>query len=420
MVPAELPTNESERLAALLAYDIMDTQSEAAFDDLAGLAASILDMPIALVSLLDSERQWFKAKVGLAASETPRQVAFCSHAILHQESVLEVEDARADLRFCENPLVTSDPHIQFYAGAPLVTPDGLALGTLCVIDQKPRKLTEQQRQLLLTLSRQVVTQLELHKKNRELQGLIKQLADSNRELEDFASIVSHDLKEPLRGIYNYAIFLVEDYGEQLDDDNRASLAALTRLAKRMEALIDSLLYYSRVGRVDLARQATDLEKTVDGVLETLSFRLQEAHIAVRRPTPLPTLTCDAARVGEIFRNLLTNAIKYNDKLQKWVEIGAYQGVTGEADHPGQSYPQSATPGQWVFYVRDNGIGIREKHQAKIFGIFKRLHNRDQYGGGTGIGLTIVKKIVERHGGQLWVESTVGEGTTFYFTLQEKA
>jgi light-regulated signal transduction histidine kinase (bacteriophytochrome) len=159
------------------------------------------------------------------------------------------------------------------------------------------------------------------------------------------------------------------------------------------------LQFSRVGRVELSGQETDLNEVVRATLEPLQITLSEEKVEVRIPRPLPKVRCDRVRVGEVFHNLITNAIKYNDKLHKWVEVG-YQGGDGPT----------------VFHVRDNGIGIPSRHHEAVFRIFKRLHGRDKYGGGTGAGLTIVKKIVERHGGRIWVESAPGEGTTFFFTL----
>lgn len=249
----------------------------------------------------------------------------------------------------------------------------------------------------ITARRQAEEQLRYYAE--ELRGKNAELARSNQELDDFAYIASHDLKEPLRGIHNYAMFLLEDYRDRLDDDGRAKLETLTRLAARMETLIDSLLQFSRVGRIELSNVETDLGELVRATLEGLQITLAERRVDVRLSGRLPTVRCDRVRVGEVFHNLIANAVKYNDKPEKWVEVGC-----------------RADGGPPVFYVRDNGIGIAAKHREAVFRMFKRLHGRDKYGGGTGVGLTIVKKIVERHGGRIWIESTPGEGTTFYFTL----
>ncbi len=227
---------------------------------------------------------------------------------------------------------------------------------------------------------------------------------SNKELDDFAYIASHDLKEPLRGIHNYATFLLEDYGDRLDEDGLQKLETLPRLTQRLEDLINALLQFSRLGRVDFAVAETDLDVVLDGVLDTLHISLEERGVEVRRPVPLPMMVCDSARVAEVFRNLVTNALKYNESDQKWIEIG----VRGDEG-----------VGETVFFVADNGIGIREKHKDSVFRIFKRLHSREKYSG-TGAGLTIVKKIVEKHNGKIWVESEFGEGTTFLFTLGGRA
>jgi two-component system, chemotaxis family, sensor kinase Cph1 len=234
-----------------------------------------------------------------------------------------------------------------------------------------------------------------------------ELERSNTELDSFAYIASHDLKEPLRGIHNYSNFLMEDYGSVLNEDGVAKLQTVVRLTQRMEDLINSLLHYSRLGRSELSRQPINLNDLVRQTIDTLKISQPQNPIDFRLPQPLPVISCDRTQISELFTNLLSNAIKYNDSAEKWVEIGFIGGRSqGE---------ETSLEGQ-TFYVRDNGIGIAPQHLERIFQIFKRLHTQDKYGGGTGAGLTIVQKIVERHGGRIWVESLPGEGSTFYFTL----
>lgn len=240
----------------------------------------------------------------------------------------------------------------------------------------------------------------------ELRKLNIELERSNNELDSFAYIASHDLKEPLRGIHNYSQFLIEDYTEVLDDEGQQKLQTLARLAQRMEVLTDSLLYYSRVGRSELSKLPTDLNKVLEDVLESLKVRILETKTTIQIPRELPVVMGDKIRIAEIYTNLISNAIKYNDKPERLIEIG-YDDVKINDEE------QSATQ---VFYVRDNGIGIQEKHFENIFRIFKRLHAQADFGGGSGAGLTITKKIIQRHGGNIWLESKPDEGTTFYFTL----
>ncbi|MBK1988528.1 GAF domain-containing protein [Sphaerospermopsis aphanizomenoides BCCUSP55] len=250
------------------------------------------------------------------------------------------------------------------------------------------------------------------KKADELALINEQLQDSNNELDAFAYIASHDLKEPLRGIHNYANFLLEDYGHQLDADGVHKLDTLMKLTTRMENLINALLHFSRLSRAELNRTDINLNDLVNNVFDLIKMSKSDSQINLQIAKNLPVVKADRVLLEEIYTNLMSNAIKYNEQPEKQIEIGWTIGKPNWSliEHP---CFQNNLP---IFYVKDNGIGIREKHLDSIFRIFKRLHGQSQYGGGTGAGLTIVKKIVERHGGQIWVESKLKAGTTFYFTL----
>jgi GAF domain-containing protein len=178
--------HEKKRLKVLWQYEVLDTVPEALFDDLTELAARICEAPIALISLVDEKRQWFKSKVGTSVTETSRDISFCAHAI-KQSDLFVVPDASKDQRFANNPLVTSDPKIRFYAGAPLITPDGYALGTLCIIDKVPRELRPDQKQALTILARHVVSQLELRRRSRELTDARRENSQAKGQVEQLQS-----------------------------------------------------------------------------------------------------------------------------------------------------------------------------------------------------------------------------------------
>ncbi len=264
--------------------------------------------------------------------------------------------------------------------------------------------------------RSAIIGIVLHKAD-ELAKINIELERSNNELDAFAYIASHDLKEPLRGIHNYSSFLIEDYADVLNEEGISKLQTLVRLTQRMEDLIDSLLHFSRLGRVELLMQKTNLNELVTNIIDILNISQKRTKVDIRIPQPLPVIRCDRVQVSEVFSNLLSNALKYNDKPDKWVEIGFFHSPHA-LEHQQHQEDGGKAEQTIVFYVRDNGIGIREKHLDTIFRIFKRLHAPNRYGGGTGAGLTIAKKIVERHDGKIWVESTYGEGSTFYFTLPQ--
>jgi len=258
--------------------------------------------------------------------------------------------------------------------------------------------------------RMLIMELVISRAER-LADLNADLTRSNEELDAFAYVASHDLKEPLRGIHKYAHQLLEDAAGK-DDEHRKKLEGLMRLTVRMDNLLDSLLHFSRVGRAVLQTEDTDLNEVVTESIEMVDARRAQGSTEITVPRPLPHARCDRVRCREIFVNLLSNALKYNDKPQKRVEVGF---IAPDENRPGPGCPDGSAD-LTIYYVRDNGIGIPARYFEQVFKMFKRLHERDEYGGGTGAGLTIVQKLVERHHGRVWLDSTVGAGTTFYFTL----
>lgn len=264
--------------------------------------------------------------------------------------------------------------------SPIHTDDGM-LVTSIIRDVTDRRRVEQQ----------------LRQTAEALEHQTAELLRSNAELQQFAYVASHDLQEPLRMVASYTQLLARRYQGKLDQDADEFIAYAVDGAKRMQALINDLLIYSRVGTQRREFERTDLGEVVDHVIADLALAIEEAHATVTRGD-LPTVLADSVQMGQLFQNLISNAIKFRGSADPDVRI------TAERDGD-----------QWRLAVRDNGIGIAPEFSDRIFGIFQRLHTRTEYPG-TGIGLAICKKIVERHGGQIWVESQPGEGATFYFTL----
>jgi len=237
------------------------------------------------------------------------------------------------------------------------------------------------------------------------------LLRSNDELDAFAYVASHDLKEPLRGIYKYAHQLA-NAAAPLDEEQTRRLDGILRLTSRMDNLLESLLQFSRVGRATLHSEPVDLNAVLAEALDMVNARVAERATEIAIPRPLPRAVCDHVRVREVFSNLLSNALKYNDKPVRQITVG-YLAPAEYADQPAMV---TAAAGRPIYFVTDNGIGIHAKHHEQVFRLFRRLHGPREWGGGTGAGLTIVQKLVERQGGRIWLGSDVGERTTFYFTL----
>lgn len=255
----------------------------------------------------------------------------------------------------------------------------------------------QGQEYILAAIRDVTEQKEAELK---LEETMRELERSNEELQRFAYVASHDLQEPLRMVTSYLQLLVRRYGDRLDGDAHEFIDYAVDGASRMKQLINDLLTYSRVDTRGVSLQPVDVEQVLDDVLENLQFRVEETEAGIIRH-PLPTVPGDKSQLEQLFQNLIDNALKFRGNEPLRVEVGAEKG-----------------DGEWVFSVKDNGIGMDSRFKDRVFIIFQRLHTRDEYEG-TGIGLAVSKRIVERHGGEIWYESEPGEGTTFYFTIPDE-
>jgi len=432
MTKAKIHPREKERLALLDSYSILDTLPEKDYDNLTQLAAEICQTPISLITLLDDKRQWFKSHYGLETSETPIEDAFCAHAITADDPIFTVENAKEDIRFKNNPLVTGDPNIAFYAGIPLKNANGLPLGTLCVIDNKPRKLTQSQKESLNILSEQVINLLELRKNKLELERAHRKLKKFSKklekkvfqrtnqleiktiklelminDLESFNHICSHDLQEPLRKIQMFISQVSDTEFNNLSEAGKHKLERIDLSAARMRNLIQDLMAYGSTETIDNSLTSVSLKKLVMDVKDVLSEELKEHKTVLKVPKDCE-ITVRPIQFKQLLFNLFTNAIKYSKNEEKPVIKVSGKIVSG-ADFPKLDLSEDKIYSR--IEVSDNGIGFDQKYESKIFEIFQRLHTDEEYQG-TGIGLAIVKRIVTTHKGHIRVESNVGEGAKF--------
>jgi len=405
MPPAPLPKNEPERLAALLGCGVLDTAADDAFDDLTRLAARLCDTPIALVSLVDEHRQWFKSRVGLDATETPRSQAFCGYTILGDRPLV-ITDAARDPRTADNPLVTEQPGIGFYAGVPLRLDSGHALGSLCVIDVRPRDISPRQIDDLTALGLQAARQLELHRTIRLLDDATERANAANLAKSRFLANMSHEIRTPLTAVLGYADILAEDPAVADDPPRvREALGTIRRNGHHLLALINDILEVGRIesGRLDTERVRTDPAALAAEAAADLDHAARDAgtDLRIEYETPVPdAVESDPTRLRQVLVNLLANAVKFTERGRVTLRI---------AYHP---------PAALRFTVTDTGIGM-SPDQLEAVRRFEPFTQADRgtrrLYGGTGLGLSISCRIAQALGGDLRIDSQRGEGTTVVFT-----
>jgi len=442
---APFPENEAERLAELERYQLLDTLPEPAIDDLSRLASQICGTPMALVSLVDRERQWFKAKYGVDVGETPRDMAFCAHAILSPEDILVVPDAKKDDRFAGNPLVTGPPYIRFYAGTPLVTSEGYALGTLCVLDTQPRNLSSDRIESLAALGRQTVDQFEARLTLDRLQVAFQELqrtqvqAVQNAKMAALGKLVSgvaHEINNPigfigsnLPHILDYIETALEalslyraampepphEFTERLDEldldyivtDLPKVIGSIEVGVRRISEIVNSLKAFVRSDEAEV--KAIDINANLNNPLSLIDSRFAATETrpqitVVRNYGDLPPLICRPALLNQMFFNLIDNAIEAIDELPA-------RGM----DRPGRIEIETSADDRYIYVnISDNGVGIAAEDADRIFEPFfttKRL------GRGPGLGLAASYAIAaERHKGTLVYHARPDGGSRFEVVL----
>jgi len=399
MTPSIATLDEEARLAVLDSYGILDTPPERSFDDVVRLASQLLAAPIAAVNLIARGRQWFKSEIGLGTREVPLDDSICRFALLDEEQMI-VPDTREDPRFSCNPLVTRDAGLRFYAGALLRTRDGVPLGTLCVLDDKPRPqgLSEQERFVLATLAHQVMSQIELRKAMAEQDSLIAALRQADQRKDEFLAMLAHELRNPLAPIVSAATMLSNFH---LDPGmvQRAS-EIVARQAGHMTSLIDDLLDVSRVtrGKVELELRELDFKDVIADAIEQVRPLIEkhQHRLTLDLPPARAIVVGDRKRLVQVVTNLLSNAAKYT------LEGGCIEvrlSTDGEA---------------LAVEIQDDGIGMSPELIASAFDLFAQGgRGLDRSQGGLGIGLALVRSLLKLHGGTVEASSAgPGRGSTF--------
>ncbi|WP_432410326.1 sensor histidine kinase [Rasiella sp. SM2506] len=401
MIPPIIPHNEQNRLAALRSYGISYTHKEEEYDQITNLATHISEMPISLISFVEENDVWFKSTQGMDICSGDRNVSFCSYAVGEDHPVFVVNDTKKDDTFKNHPYAKlAENPIAFYAGICLVDKDGYKLGTLCVIDNKPNKLSEKQVEGLKKLARQTVKLIELHSANHILRNIHIDLEAKNNELKNFAGVVSHDMKMPLANIILTTDILKAKYASQLDEKAIGYLTYLKQSSFTLSDYITGLLnHYESDKLAEEGKENFDSQQLLEEIIELLNINM---NCDINLPENNLELYGNRAALEQIFMNLIGNSLKYNDKEKIVIDI--------EAEEMTDSY---------FFKVSDNGMGIPKDKQAKLFDLFSTVGTMDRNGQkGSGIGLSTVKKLITNLGGIITVVSRPNIGTSFEFSLKK--
>lgn len=393
-----IPHDEKDRVQALHAYDILDTEPEQDYNEIVQLAAQICEIETAHISLIDSERQWLKAKVGFGTQDIDRKLAFCSHTIL-QDDILLVPDATKDDRFSGNPLVTGSPEIRFYAGMPLVSENGHNIGSLCVIDVKPRMLREDQIEALRILSKQVMKQLELRKAVRNLEEQRKQLKETNEINSRLLSIIGHDLRGPLSSLSGL-IHLITN-GLLTQEEMTKALTQVKNTMTSTEFLLHDLLQWATAQqeRNSFVEEKIALHEVIQELMKIFDQEFaSKANRLVNEVSTSLKVKFDKNIVRFVFRNLLLNA-------NKFTEQGT---ICIRAEERGHNT---------VLHIQDTGTGMSQERVDSLFDWKMKASTPGTKGEkGSGLALLLCYDLLTKNGATIKVSSKEGEGSTFSVTL----
>lgn len=401
-----LPQNELDRLAALKRYNILDTLPEHVFDDATKLVSYICNVPIAHISFIDENRQWFKSEIGIGVSEVPREISFCRYTIIESEMV-EINDTHLSERFKNDPNVIDGFKIRFYAGIPLTTPDGYNIGTICALDHISKELNDSQRNALSIIAKHIINQLELSSKNIELNDQRKIAERAVLAKDSFLANMSHEIRTPLNAIIGFTDLLSQTILDKVQRDyiNNVQIAE-----ENLLLVINDILDLSKIesGNLIIDAHPFNLKNTLKHVYDLLKVKVPaNVEFNLFLDAEMPEMVIgDQGRLNQILVNLTGNALKFTEEGEVTISVKK----VAEAD---ENYSLR-------FSVKDTGIGIQEEKLKTIFERFTQAEeSTTRKFGGTGLGLNIVKQLIELQNAQIQVKSKEGRGSEFFFTLTYK-
>lgn len=393
-----IPFNEKLRRAALEEYNILNSGPDEDYDNLTFLASVICNVPVVKISIVDKKRIWNKSVFGADIEEICRQNSFCDKAI-HSEKPILILNRSEDPEVFKKATGIYDREFSFYAGVPLYNPQGHAIAVFCIFDTEEKKLSEEQQRSLKALAQQTLKLFEFRKQKNKLYEVQKKLKEKYRELEKFASMVSHDLKSPLANIISLSELLKDENKGKLNEDTEQYLEFLVESSYSLRNYIDGILSFYRSDHV-MEKDYTnvDLRKLLKGIIDL--YQVSD-DIEITYPDDVMLHNVNKAALSQVFMNLISNALKYNNKDLRKVDIRF-----------------SKNERYYSFEVKDNGNGIPKEKATEIFSLFTTLETPDRDGNlGSGIGLATVKKLIESMGGSISLESEAGKGSNFKFHIK---
>ncbi|GAA6623148.1 response regulator [Scytonema sp. NUACC26] len=420
------PQEESDRLKVLQRYEILDTPPDGAFDRITSIAARLLKVPIAIVSLVDSDRIWFKSHYGLDVEQIERSPGLCASAILSND-VYSIVDASKDVRSLANPLVAGEMGLRFYAAAPLTTYDGYNLGTLCVIDKQPRSISKDEKSILSDLAAVVIDEIEMRLAARKVAQLNIELAQAkeaaevaNKAKSLFIANMSHELRSPLNAILGFSRLIQRT--PNLSVENLENANIIIRSGEHLLSLINQVLDFSKLesGRTTLNEKNFDLYCLLDELENMFQQRAREKGlelVCTYSPDVPKYIRTDEVKLRQALINLISNGIKFTDRGRVLVKVGL---AIGDWElEKRKEFTQSLIANrqsQITFEVEDTGAGIAAEELDQLFEAFVQTTTGKESHEGTGLGLAITRKFVNILGGKISVCSHVGVGTTFKFDI----